>query len=269
MLQETVRDHPLAAGRPPVWASAWGADRLGPWCSLEIDEAAQRLRWIPPGQFLMGSPDDEDDRDNDEGPQHWVTISHGFWMFDTPCTQAFWEAVTGENPSQFKGPQRPVEQVGWNDCHEFIEGLNQRIAGLDLRLPTEAEWEYTCRAGNPGARYGVLDEVAWYGKNSGDSTHDVAEKQPNVWGLYDMLGNVYEWCEDHAWGEYTADAAVDPRQFIDDGAARVIRGGSWGYGARNVRAAYRSGNRPGNRWSNLGFRCLSSPHKSSQAARRQ
>jgi formylglycine-generating enzyme required for sulfatase activity len=257
-----------ASGNAPAWAIDWGTDAAGAWCTFRIGDVQQRLRWIPAGNFLMGSPQDEAGRDSDEGPQQPVTITHGFWMFDTPCTQALWEAVTGENPGEFDGPQKPVEQVDWSQTHEFIEQLNQLLPGLELRLPTEAEWEYACRAGNPDARYGELDDVAWHPGNSDGSTHDVAQKQPNAWGLHDMLGNVWERCIDHAYREYSTESVADPRHVTDaESASRVVRGGSWRSAAQYARAAYRYGSRPESRWYDLGFRCLSSPSSQVRPAR--
>ena len=179
----------------------------------------------------MGSPEDEEGRWGDERPPHLVTIEPGFWMFDTPCTQALWEAVIGENPSRFKGPDRPVESVSWDQCQEFLKSMNSRIDGLRLSLPSEAQWEYACRAGTETPRYQEdPDEIAWYSANSGGETHPVAGKEPNRWGLYDMLGNVWEWCEDvwvENYREESRASAVDPAS-----AHRVIRGGSWGDDAR-------------------------------------
>ncbi|MEZ5939753.1 MAG: formylglycine-generating enzyme family protein, partial [Planctomycetaceae bacterium] len=149
--------HPLLEG-PPSWASGWGEDEdFGPFVEIKVGKVKQRLRWIPHGSFLMGSPGDEPykepGRDDDEGPQHEVTITRGFWLFDTPCTQAFYQAVTGENPSYFKSSNRPVEQVSWKDAQKFLEQLNGVIPGLNACLPTEAEWEYACRAGTSEALY--------------------------------------------------------------------------------------------------------------------
>ena len=155
---------------------------------------------IPEGRFKMGSPEDEEGRWDDEGPQHEVEVK-AFSMGETPVTQAQWEAVMGNNPSRFKGLNRPVECVSWNDCQEFCRKLNELVPGLDARLPTEAEWEYAARAGTTGPRYGELDEIAWYSGNSDSQTHPVREKKPNAFGLYDMLGNVWEWCAD-AWKDY-------------------------------------------------------------------
>src|SRR5512135_1670804 len=204
--------HPLQRGIPPTWASEWGEDRLhGPWCAFEVGDVVQRLRWIPPGVFWMGSPEDEERRFSYEGPRHLVSIDSGFWMFDTPCTQALWEAVMGENPSYFKvadrpkeGADRPVESVSWKQCQEFLTALNSRLDGIQLSLPSEAQWEYACRAGTVTARYSEnLDAIAWYDENSGNATHSVAGKEANSWGLYDMLGNVWEWCANVWVKDYT------------------------------------------------------------------
>lgn len=148
-----LTDHPLVTGCPPVWASAWGQDQYGPWCAFQVEEVEQRMRWIPPGRFRMGSPADEGGRFDREGPQHDVELTQGFWFFETPCTQALWTAVMGDNPSHFKGTRRPVEQMSWEDCQAFIHTFNQRFPELPLTLPTEAQWEYACRAGTEGARY--------------------------------------------------------------------------------------------------------------------
>jgi formylglycine-generating enzyme required for sulfatase activity len=249
----------------PNWAEAIGRDRFGLWSRFRLGKVAQRLRWIPPGRFLMGSPEDEKGRFGDEGPQHAVIISRGFWLFATPCTQALWEAVMGENPSQFKAPDRPVESVSWNAAQKFIDRLNEKIPGLDLTLPTEAQWEHACRAGTQTALYTPLsmdvngtepdlDAIAWYGGNSGRETHPVGQKAPNGWGLYDMLGNVLEWCFDGR-RDYQDKSELDPLGPAEPGAARVLRGGSWGYTAQNVRVAIRYGNHPDDRNGNVGFRC--------------
>ena len=217
----------------------------------------QCLRWIPPGAFWMGSPADDPEAFDYEKPQHQVRLSHGFWLFDTPCTQGLWEAIMGENPSRFQGVKCPVENVSWDDCQTFMARLNDQIPSLALRLPTEAQWEYACRAETTGARYDEdLDSIAWYGSNSGGETHDVGQKRPNAWGLYDMLGNVLEWCQ--GWyGRYSADLLTDPKG-SGAGALRVLRGGFWAYPAQYVRAAYRHAHAPVSRDPDFGFRCLSS-----------
>ncbi len=183
------------------WAERLTLDQHG----LCAEVAGFRLRWIPAGEFLMGAPEDEEEREGNE-PQHPVRISRGFWLGETPVTQAQWLDVMGANPSHFRNgedwPSRPVEQVSWDDCQGFLERLPD---GLTWRLPTEAEWEYACRAGTTEARYGQLEDVAWFGV---DSTMLVATKAPNPWGLYDMLGNVWEWCADH-----TEDWSAPPAGF--------------------------------------------------------
>ncbi len=253
-----VAEHPLRFGTPPIWANNWGHDTVGRWCAIEIENVEQTLRWIPAGRFQMGSPTAGKERDENETPQHWVTISRGFWMFDTPCTQEFWHAVVGESPSHFKGPNRPVEYICWDDCQQFISKLNERIPELNLALPSEAQWEYACRAGSSASRYGAIDAIAWYDKNSETMTHDVKLKQPNAWGLYDMLGNVWEWCQD-SWLRKYADAPLADPLYKKKGAAfRVFRGGGWGDSSRCARAAYRFALRSSVRNGNLGFRCLSS-----------
>jgi sulfatase modifying factor 1 len=287
--------HPLVDGSAPEWASGWGQDEYGIFAEFSLptgdnDWVPQRMRWIPPGSFMMGSPETEPGRYDREGPQHEVAIGQSFWMFETPCTQALWLAVMGENenPSRFVDVRRPVEQVSWNDAQEFIERLNSAVTGLALRLPTEAEWEYSCRACTTDATYSgkieilgynnapSLDSIAWYGGNCGvgfdlddgydssgweEKQHDhsmagtrtVARKHPNCWGLFDMLGNVLEWCQDW-YGEYTADPQVNP-QGPNEGHSRVFRGGAWRDLARHVRSAGRFNSGPGFRYYDVGFRC--------------
>jgi len=238
-------------GAAPAWAESWGRDDFGPWVDLRVEGANQRLRWIPSGTFWMGSPEEEEGRFPHEGPRHEQTIASGFWMFDTPCRQDLWEAVMGENPSYFKGPNRPVECVSWDQCQEFLERLNGRFKGLELKLPSEAQWEYACRAGTNAPRYREdLNEIAWYLDNSKHETHPVGEKAPNDWGLYDTLGNVLEWCEDVWTDDYNTNKKAAAS------AHRVFRGGSWfDGGARYVRAACRSRVEPSDRYHDLGFRC--------------
>ena len=144
--------------------------------------------YVTGGTFLMGSPDNEPDRDSDERPQHRVTVP-GFSMGKYEITQAQWKAVMGTNPSYFKGDNLPVENVSWNDAKEFCSKLSQ-MTGKQYRLPTEAEWEYACRAGTTGPYAGNLDAMAWYSNNAGFKTHPVGQKRPNAFGLYDMHGNV-------------------------------------------------------------------------------
>jgi len=256
-LELTESSCTLAITRPP-WATEIGRDTYGLWVRFEVKGVRQRMRWLPPGRFLMGSPAEEEGRFDWEGPRHEVRLTRGFWLCDTPCTQALWQAVMGRNPSHFKGKNRPVEQVSWEECQTFIDRLKAQLQGLALRLPTEAQWEYACRAGTETSRYQEeLDTIAWYSANSHNETHEVGQKRPNAWGLYDMLGNVYEWCHD-GQRDYKEEAVVDPVGPLDAGADRVIRGGSWNDPARAVRAANRGWIRPGLRVGDLGFRCASS-----------
>jgi formylglycine-generating enzyme required for sulfatase activity len=242
----------------PPWASEIGRDEYGLWVKVEVEGVRQRLRWIPPGRFWMGASPDDREAFDQESPRHEVHLTRGYWLFDTPCTQALWQAMMGMNPSRFKGGERPVERVSWEDCQGFIERLNAQLPGLALRLPTEAQWEYACRAGTETSRHTEeLDAMAWYAENSGSETHAVGQLQPNAWGLYDMLGNVDEWCQD-GHREYTETFQVDPVGPTDAVALRVVRGGSWLNPAQRVRAAYRNWLPPGFANVLLGFRCASS-----------
>ena len=238
----------------PRWANAVGKDRYGTYADVVIpgSSARFRMRLIQPGTFTMGSPASEKGRFDDEGPQHKVTLTKAFWMADAPCTQEVYEAVTGNNPSRFKGKDYPVETVSWDDAQVFLKAINKRIPGIELRLPTEAEWEYAARAGTTAARYGQIDGIAWYSANSKRSTHSVRQKAPNAWGLYDSLGNVWEWCQDR-YGPYTSGAQVDPIG-PSKGSLRVQRGGSWRFNARFVRAAARYASDPSSRDYYTGFR---------------
>jgi formylglycine-generating enzyme required for sulfatase activity len=203
----------------------------------------------------MGSPLSEAGRDSDEA-QHSVSLPQGFWLSDHETTQAEYEAVMGNNPSNWKGLNLPVEQVSWDDAVAYCKKLTQReraagriTAQQAYRLPTEAEWEYAARAGTTGARYGELDAIAWHGGNSGDQTHPVKQKAANAWGLYDMMGNVWEWCSD--WYEESPSGSVT---VPSSNSNRVDRGGSWYFGARFVRSADRGRFIPGFRFNDLGFR---------------
>jgi formylglycine-generating enzyme required for sulfatase activity len=202
----------------------------------------------------MGSPEDEEGRFPDAGQRHLVSIDYGFWIFDTPCTQSLWEAVMRENHSRFKGAARPVESVSWEECQEFLTALNSRLDGLELSLPSEAQWEYACRAGTEAARYSDnLDAIAWYSENSGKETHSVAGKEANFWGLYDMLGNVWERCAAAPMNDNAAKARTSAGESAF--AHREMRGGSSSDDARKVRAACRDVDEPSFRNDVVGFRC--------------
>ena len=270
--------HPLVDGVPQAWMAAWGEDAFGVFADVAVGEVRQRMRWVPAGAFRMGTGENEQGRDGDEGPRHVVHLTKGFWLGDTPVTQMMWSAVMGESPSHFVGAQRPVENVSWDDAIAFMSKLDSMaepdpIAIVDssrhrtsagvpgFRLPSEAEWERACRAGSEAPRYGALDDVAWYGLNRGGETHDVRGKAPNALGLYDMLGNVYEWCKDAAYRRYEPGVARDPAG-PEAGPRRVLRGGSWYNQAWDVRAAYRLAIPPDSRWSYAGFRLARGHHPS-------
>lgn len=203
--------------------------------------------WCPPGAFMMGSPKDDEERCDDEQPQHQVALTKGFWMAKTEVTQKQWKSVMGNNPSEHKGDEFPVESVSWNDCQEFCKKMG-------LTLPTEAEWEYACRAGTTGpyGGSGKLDEMGWYAGNSENQTHSVGRKQANAWGLYDMHGNVWEWCEDWS-GAYPNGVATDPKG-LASGKHRVLRGGDYSMKSRACRSAFRLGSDPGSCFWYIGFR---------------
>ena len=226
------------------------------------------FKYIPPGTFTMGSAPDELGRDNDE-TQHQVTLTQGFYMQTTGITQGQWKAVMGSNPSYFTscGNNCPVELVSWDDVQTFISKMNQRGEGT-YRLPTEAEWEYGARADSTTAfangditetGCGLdpnLNAMGWYCYNSGDTTHPVAQKAPNAWGLYDMHGNVWEYCQDW-YGDYPAGSVTNPTGPIS-GSYRVLRGGSLYDLAVYCRSAFRAYEKPGSGGSNLGARLVRS-----------
>jgi formylglycine-generating enzyme required for sulfatase activity len=207
------------------------------------------FQYVTASTFIMGSPEYEPGRNDDEAP-HEVTLTTDFYLQTTPVTQGQWQALMGNNPSGFGNcdPDCPVEQVSWQECQEFINRLNAMEEGA-YRLPTEAEWEYAARAGSntPFCLGGItglycdhdptLDNIGWYCGNSGRLTHPVAHKAPNVWGLYDMHGNVYEWCQD-CYGEYPPTPLKDPGGPAS-GKGRVVRGGSWFSSAKTCRSASR------------------------------
>jgi formylglycine-generating enzyme required for sulfatase activity len=212
---------------------------------------------IPGGRFLMGSPASEKDRDDDEGPQHEVNVPP-FYMGQYEVTQAQYGAIMGQNPSRFKGADRPVESVTWDDAQAFCQKLSAKT-GKNYRLPSEAEWEYACRAGTTtaysfGNDAAVLGEYAWFYGNSKNQPHPVGQKKPNAFGLYDMHGNVWEWCEDIYRDSYKG-APTDGSAWVGQNAGdRVCRGGSWINSPGLCRSALRDRNARGNRLYNLGFR---------------
>ncbi len=263
--EDGMREVPLVQVKSskPSWASTMGTDEIVPWAEICVKNVVQKLRWIKPGEFLMGSPEDEGEHTSDEGPQHRVTISQGFWLADTACTQALWQVVMGNNPSRFKlgnngGSEHPVECVKWHDIQIFLQKLNSILPNCHVTLPTEAEWEYACRAGSTTpfsfGRNVNMQQVNYDGRffhqfavigECRDRTVPVKELPANAWGLYQMHGNVWEWCAD-PWRKYGAQAMLDPGlpNFLAPLAEGqqvqgVMRGGSWRDRARFARSAYR------------------------------
>jgi formylglycine-generating enzyme required for sulfatase activity len=259
---------------PPEFASAYGDDEYGLWADFYWDPAdeesvKQRFRWIEPGEFLMGSPEEEKGRDDDEGPQHRVVLTEGLWLADTACTQELWQLVMGQNPSRFKDPLRPVEQVSWNDIQGFLKKFMEKVGGVRAGLPTEAEWEYACRADTTtpfhlGEQI-TLEQVNYNGDYpyaggkkglNRRETVDAKHFAPNRWGLYQMHGNVWQWCRDGK-RKYVETGAKNPLGPEGPAASRVLRGGSWSWGARRCRSAFRYSAPPSDRvWfgGEVGFR---------------
>ena len=229
--------------------------------------------YLPPGEFLMGSPTEELGRDPDESPQTRVVIARGFWMGECEVTQGEYQQVMGLNPSNGTGDRRrPVERVSWFDAVEYCKKLTQACElqgrlpeGYVYRLPTEAEWEYGCRAGaTTRFCYGEdknamrLSDYAWFSRNSESTTHPVGTRQPNAWGLFDMHGNVWEWCLDR-WEDALPGGTITNSASAATGNLRVARGGSWLYDAKACRAANRDDYSPFDRCSDIGFRVVLAP----------
>ena len=252
---------------PPLDAVAWGFDFYGLWKTLEIAGVQQKMRWIPPGDFMMGSPDNEAGRSDGE-VLHKVQLTQGFWLADTVCTQELWLAVTGDNPANFNGEQRPVEQVSWDNVKTFLDQSNELNTPFKLHLPTEAQWEYACRAGT-STPFNLGENISpqqvnydgnfpYKGGEKGASCKETIEVkaagfEPNRWGLFQMHGNVYEWCTDW-FGTYEVHEPTIGPVGPAEGEVRVLRGGSWFSSARVCRSACRRGNVPSDRFNNIGFR---------------
>ena len=218
--------------------------------TVTVNDVEFAFRWCPPGTFIMGSPKSEDGRDDNE-KQHRVTLTNGFWMLETQVTKKQWKAVMGNNTSNVEGDDLPVDNVSWNDCQEFCKKCS--LLGMPVQLPTESQWEYACRAETTGAYAGNLDKMAWYYDNSKRETHPVGKKESNAWGLYDMHGNVWEWCQDR-FDDYENISVIDP-VCSSDVSNCVVRGGSWDSCASYCRSAYRGRCETDYRDEYLGFRC--------------
>jgi len=227
---------------------------------------------VEEGEFMMGAVPRDEHAGDKEKPQHKVRITSPFYIGKYPVTQEEWQKLMGKNPSKFQeaGRRAPVETVSWMDTQEFIKKL-KTIEGKTDRLPTEAEWEYAARGGGSistsnsshiytyGNDISMLGDYAWYEDNSFRTTHPVGQKKPNALGLYDIMGNVWEWCEDR-YGEetYSQSQEIDP-EGAKGGDYRVLRGGSWGSNARACRLSFRYGINPNTRNHNIGFRLVLLP----------
>ena len=220
--------------------------------SAELNKLINNMVYVSGGTFIMGG-----DESSDQTPTHSVTLS-SYYICKYEVTQALWRTVMGSNPSKFKGDNLPVEQVSWNDCQTFINRLNN-YTGRNFRLPTEAEWEFAARGGNYSRHYkysgsNYISDVAWYCDNSGNRTHPVGTKQANELGLYDMSGNVWEWCSDW-YGSYSSYSQSNPTG-ATSGFGRVERGGNWCGLARYCCSPHRSYYAPGNSFDDLGLRLV-------------
>ena len=216
---------------------------------------------IPAGKFIMGYPSSENSNYGNAGPTHEVTIKNSFYLGKYPVTQKQWEIIMRNNHSNFEDEDRPVESISWEYVQRFVKKLNEKEQTNKYRLPSEAEWEYTCRAGTTTKYYFGNDEsklggYAWYDKNSDNETHPVGQKKPNLWDLYDMHGNIWEWVQDR-WHDNYEGAPSDGNAWEDGNSSdRVIRGGSWISYARHCLSAIRHGFYPGSRSGDVGFRLL-------------
>lgn len=224
-----------------------------------ITQLARNMVYVSGGTFTMGATSEQLGANSDEKPAHTVTLTSGYYMGETEVTQELYQAVMGSNPSSYSGTQKPVTNVSWNDCQTFITKLNN-LTGLTFRLPTEGEWEYAARGGNKSKGYlysgsNMIDAVAYYDDNrSGSGPTNVKSKSPNELGLYDMSGNVWEWCQDW-YGSYSSSAQTDPTG-PTSGSGRVLRGGSWYDNAADCRVARRYSFTPSYTYSYVGFRLV-------------
>ncbi len=242
----------------PIASGSVNSGSLGGNQTFTVKGVQFTMIAVEGGTFTMGAtPEQGSDAESDEKPTHTVTLSN-YYIGETEVTQALWEAVMGNNPSYFKEDNLPVENVSWNDCQEFVKKLNA-LSGLKFRLPTEAEWEYAARGGKKSRGYKYsgsnnIGDVAWYGDNSAHKTHPVKTKQANELGIYDMSGNVWEWCQDW-YGRYSSDAQTNPTGPAT-GSGRVLRGGSWRSIAGGCRSSLRCYDSPDYRDDGLGFRLV-------------
>lgn len=287
-LAVAVNDGDLAA-----FPLATPGEKAGERRTFTVDGVEFAFRWAPPGRFWQGSPETEEGRDFYEYRRD-VELTRGFWVLETETTQEMWSVVFDDNPSKFRGPKRPVDSVGIGEIAEFCAALSERVGasgaansvnseksadsarGGDLNgttavlfaLPTEAQWEYAARAGTTGPYpAATLEEIAWFGDENDGGTRDVATKKPNAWGLYDVCGNLWEWCADR-FGDYPTDEngrglpATDPTGATPEecpGNVRVDRGGCWDSEARECRTAYRGFYDADRKGPYVGFRFVCVP----------
>lgn len=226
-----------------------------------INSIGMELVLIPPGSFRMGGDKKLEQAEDHETPRHIVKISQTYFLGKYEVTQIQWSEIMNNNPSEFVDDKRPVERVSWNDVKVFIQKLNTKEETNKYRLPTEAEWEYAARAGSEssyafGSDTIMLSQHAWYRKNSGGKTHPVGQLNPNVWGLYDMHGNVHEWCQDWFDRQYYSQSASNAPLGPSTGLAKALRGGDWGSEDWYCRSASRSLSSPDRRSNRLGFRLV-------------
>ena len=252
---QSTATQPVVAQQPVVQPTVANSDNI----SIPVKNGIRiDMVRVEAGTFIMGATAEMKEPWDDEKPVHQVTLTNDYYIGKYEVTQALWKVVMGKNPSYFKGDNMPVEQVSWNDCQKFISKLNT-ITGKTFRLPTEAEWEYAARGGKKSGGYQYsgssnLSDVAWYDGNSGNKTHIVGSKQGNELGIYDMSGNVWEWC--HDWfGSYSSSSQVNPLG-ANSGSGRVCRGGSWFFSAGGCRSSYRGNYSLDYRYNDLGLRLV-------------
>ena len=226
-----------------------------------INSISMEFVLIPPGSFRMGGDKKLEQAEDHETPRHFVKFSNAFFMGKYEVTQAQWSAIMDNNPSEFKDDTRPVERVSWNDVQAFVLKLNTKEETNKYRLPSEAEWEYAARAGSEssytfGADTNILSQYAWDRNNSGGETHPVGQLNPNAWSLYDMHGNVHEWCQDWFDRKYYSQSPSNAPLGPSTGLAKALRGGDWGSEDWYCRCASRSLGSPDRRSDRLGFRLI-------------